>query len=415
MFLGVLKKKLTRLYCPHSLLGMEEQAPPTEKIEGSKLRKVAENLYQYCGSRTRYYARFRHKGQRIIQALGTRNAPCTSLPEAKRLLREHRNNLDRVEQVARRKTFSQLLEEFQKVMAGSKATLKYKKRYLGKLKADFPVPLNTRVGEIKKSHVIQFMAHFKASTADHYNHVLTLVREVFQYAVDDQMISISPVEGIKYSKRQANVKRLIPSWAEFERIVESIRSQVLADTADDSANLVEFMGKAGLGQAECAGLHWQDINFNSGEILVIRQKTRAEFSIPIYPTVRPLLERMDKARGEERTPTDKVFKVRDPKKALQSACQRLGLPAYSPRAFRRMFISRCLHTHGIDVQTIAAWQGHKDGGQLILRTYARASREHQQDMAKRIVAPQPPQPENAMGSTCLDPLAPDAIAAADQD
>jgi hypothetical protein len=231
---------------------MKDQTLPTEKASGPKLRKVAENLYQYSGARTRYYARFRHKGQRIIRPLGTRNAPCTSLPEAKRLLRDLRNNLDCVEEVATRKTFGQLLEEFQKVLTGSETTLKYKKRYLGQLKTEFPMPLNTRVGDIKKSHVVQFLARFKASTADHYNHVLTLVREVFQYAVDDQMITVSPVDGIKYRKRQATVKRLIPTWEEFEQIVASVRTQAHADTAEESADLIEFMGKAGLGQAECA-------------------------------------------------------------------------------------------------------------------------------------------------------------------
>jgi integrase len=354
-----------------------------------KPRKVAENLYLYSGAQPRYYARFRHRGQRIIRALGTRDTPCTSLPEAKRLLREYRNNLDHVEQAAMRKTFVQLLDEFQKIMAGSEATLKYKERYLGQLRTDLPVPLNTRVGDIKKSHVIQFLAKFKASTADHYNHVLTLVREVFQYAVDDKMITASPVEGVKYRKRQATVKRLIPTWEEFERIVASVRSQIYADTAKESADLIEFMGKAGLGQAECAGLLWQDINFKSEQILVIRQKTRAEFTIPLYPMVRQLLERMNAEREGYRDPTEKVFKVKDPKKALAAACVRLKLPQYSPRAFRRMFISRCLHDLGIDVQTIASWQGHKDGGQLILRTYARASDKHQREMAKRLVTPEP--------------------------
>ena len=80
-----------------------------------------------------------------------------------------------------------------------------------------------------------------------------------------------------------------------------------------------------------------------------------------------------------------------------------------------MFISRCLHELGIDVQTIASYQGHQDGGQLILRTYARASREHQQKMAKRIVAPQPPQPENATVPSCSVPDVADSAAVADRD
>ena len=53
-----------------------------------------------------------------------------------------------------------------------------------------------------------------------------------------------------------------------------------------------------------------------------------------------------------------------------------------------MFICRCLHDLGIDVQTIASWQGHKDGGQLILRTYARLNYKHQREMAKRLVSPE---------------------------
>ena len=53
-----------------------------------------------------------------------------------------------------------------------------------------------------------------------------------------------------------------------------------------------------------------------------------------------------------------------------------------------MFICRCLHDLGIDVQTIASWQGHKDGGQLILRTYARLNQKHQREMASRLVDPE---------------------------
>lgn len=363
---------------------------PTEEAPAPKMRKVAENIYQYTGSRTTYYARFRHKGQRIITALGTRAHPCTSLPEAKRLLREKRNELDSAEHIATRKTLAQIIAEFETVMAGSEATLKYKKRYLKRLKSDFPLPLTTRISEVKKSDILKFMALFKESTADHFNHVLTLVRDVFNYALTDRAITASPVEGIKYRKRQETNKKLIPTWEEFEQIVKSVRSQVYADTARESADLIEFMGKAGLGQAECAGLRWQDINFASEQIVLIRQKTRAGFTIPLYPVVRPLLERMDSERDPDRDPEEKVFKVREPKKSLEAACKRLGFPKYSPRAFRRMFITRCLHDLGIDVQTIASWQGHKDGGQLILRTYARLNHKHQREMAKRLVSPEDP-------------------------
>jgi hypothetical protein len=51
-----------------------------------------------------------------------------------------------------------------------------------------------------------------------------------------------------------------------------------------------------------------------------------------------------------------------------------------------MFITRCLEL-GIDAQTIAQWQGHRDGGQLILRVYARVSDAHTKKMAAKMSAP----------------------------
>ena len=345
--------------------------------------KMAEGIYQYETSGS-YYARFRHKGKRVFERLGTQESPCTSLPEAKRLLRTLKNSLDSTDLTASKKTLEQIIKEFEPIMPGSESTLKYKKRYIASLKKDFPLPQHTKMSDIKKSHILQFMALYKDATPDHYNHVLTLVRDVFNYAVDDKVIPSSPVEGIKYKKRADEVTRLIPAWEDFQAIVKSIRSQVYADTAKQSADLIEFMGLAGLGQAECAALTWGDISFKNSLITLIRKKTRTQFIIPLYPQVRPLLERME-SELESKDPRGKVFHVKDAKKALKSACNRLKLPRYSARAFRRMFISRCLHDLGIDVQTIASWQGHKDGGQLILRTYAKSNIKHQAKMAALLI------------------------------
>jgi integrase len=59
----------------------------------------------------------------------------------------------------------------------------------------------------------------------------------------------------------------------------------------------------------------------------------------------------------------------------------LKLPAYSHRSFRRMFITRAIEK-GIDVKVIAEWQGHRDGGKLILDTYSHVNRAHSHRMAQ---------------------------------
>jgi hypothetical protein len=46
-----------------------------------------------------------------------------------------------------------------------------------------------------------------------------------------------------------------------------------------------------------------------------------------------------------------------------------------------MFIIRAIE-RGVDVKVIAEWQGHKDGGKLILDTYSHVNRVHSYRMAQ---------------------------------
>jgi hypothetical protein len=39
---------------------------------------------------------------------------------------------------------------------------------------------------------------------------------------------------------------------------------------------------------------------------------------------------------------------------------------------------------GIDFKTIAAWQGHQDGGVLIAKTYSHLRNEHADKMAEKL-------------------------------
>jgi hypothetical protein len=46
-----------------------------------------------------------------------------------------------------------------------------------------------------------------------------------------------------------------------------------------------------------------------------------------------------------------------------------------------MFITRAIEK-GIDVKVIAEWQGHRDGGKLIVDTYSHVNPIHSQRMAQ---------------------------------
>jgi integrase len=60
----------------------------------------------------------------------------------------------------------------------------------------------------------------------------------------------------------------------------------------------------------------------------------------------------------------------------------LKFPHFEVRALRRYFITQALR-RGVDVPTVAQWQGHRDGGKLILATYADEVRlDHSLRMSK---------------------------------
>jgi integrase len=190
------------------------------------------------------------------------------------------------------------------------------------------------------------------------------------------MISASPAAHLHSAKREKPI-RLTPSFEQFKAIIADVRSQPFNADAQDSADFLEFLGLAGLGQAEAAALTCSDVDFEAQRIITFRHKTTTGFAVPLYPQIRPLLERLCNGRAHD----ERVFRIADARKALAGACRRLGYPPFSQRSLRRLFITRAIE-RGVDVKVIAEWQGHKDGGKLILDTYSHVNPAHSQRMAQ---------------------------------
>jgi integrase len=189
---------------------------------------------------------------------------------------------------------------------------------------------------------------------------------------------------IKY-RRRPDLTRLTPTREEFDAIVADLRSQSSnGHGAEDTADFVALSGFLGLGQAELSGIERQHINLTPGTIEVFRRKTRQSFKIPIYPEARPIIQRRLAAMPLE--PRSRMLPHNNCKKGLAAACKRIGLPNFEPRSLRRFFITSALLV-GVDIATVASWQGHKDRGALILKTYnAAIGLKHSLQMAK-LLAP----------------------------
>lgn len=338
-----------------------------------KLEKVAECLYRYSSNGV-YYALLKIGGKQKKFSLETTDAKV-----AKRKLADYRRNLGRVDLSAGRMTLRELCARHLSTIRGQKpATVRRKEDIAKRLLRDFPGGADCQISKIRLSAIEAWIASYGFGYASH-NLYVQFIKSLFTTAVDDRLLLDSPVARLQ-GRKVVKPVRITPSFEEFLKIVADVRVQAFNADAEDSANFLEFMGLAGVGQAEINGLTRDDFDFERKRIRLYRVKTSTPYFIPLFPQLEPVLLRM---RVPEMRRGEKVFAIKDGKKSLAGACRRLGLPEYSQRSLRRMFITRCIEL-GIDVKVIAEWQGHQDGGKLILATYSHVRKTHADEMAKKL-------------------------------
>src|SRR5438270_4847816 len=341
--------------------------------QNGAFQKVAECLYRYSSNGV-YYARFESGGKEVRRSLRTSDR--ASAQRALAWLKEERQQVDPAQG---KLTLGELCDRYAQTIQHQKPkTVERKTLVIRRVKSDWPTGRLTQITKIKPSHVDLWISRYRFGPVSRNQHAAE-IKHIFEMAVRDAIISRSPAAHLRRVKPPKPI-RATPSFEEFIAIVESIRSQKFnGHDAEESADFVEFLGFAGLGKAEAAALRQGDVDWNRETITTFRHKTKSGFAIPLYPQLRELLCR--RRHLFDSGPDECIFRIRDAKKAIAHACRRLNLPRYSHRSFRRMFITRAIE-RGVDVKTIAEWQGHKDGGKLILDTYSHVNRVHSQRMAR---------------------------------
>jgi integrase len=328
-------------------------------------------LYRYVPN-GRYFARVRYRGKLHRKSLETNDSAL-----AKRRLAEFRRTLERTDATSGNKSFAAVLDEYRATLIGAKSTVEDKSVIIDKIKSTLLGAETLPLRELKASQIKAWLAtHYGHKSASYYNSALMLVRDALEAAVRDRVITENPARDLKYRKRKTPI-RLTPTFDQFKQIVAEIRAQKFNQVAEQSGDFIEFLGLAGLGAAEAASLTPADVDLNAGHIIAYRHKTNAGFAVPIYPQLRPLLKKLSAGKAHN----ERLFQINEARKALTNACVRLGLAHFTHRSLRRMFITRAIEL-GVDVKTIAQWQGHRDGGLLILKTYSHVRPVHSQRMAQ---------------------------------
>jgi integrase len=357
------------------------------KANESDWKKVASCLYRYRGGT--YYALLKIRGKQVKQSLETSDREM-----ANRKLRELRAKLEKTNPALARRTLAEHRALFEALLTGAASTIESHKHHIRQLVERWPSDSPDIISKITKTHVAKWLKLFsdEALEASSINKRITSLRKFFDMAVDDGVIAEddTPMVRIKYGK-PADPIRLTPTEEQFRALVDDIRSQKSnGHGCNDSADFVELAGTLGLGQAELSGICRQDINLKTNKIQLFRRKSKQQFTIPIFPDARPIIER--RLANTEDFPDARLLPQDNCKKALEGACRRLNFPHFEPRSLRRFHITRSLRA-GIDAPTVGAWQGHKDGGKLVLKVYqAEVNDSHSQRMAAMLGA----KPENVV-------------------
>jgi integrase len=239
---------------------------------------------------------------------------------------------------------------------------------------------------------VNSLAKERDYSANTYNRLCLFVRQLFELARTDGMApyNLYAISGLRY-KAVHRKTPTIPTTAQFQQILAEVRAEKKNRKGVASGDFLEFQGTAGLGQAEASALIWSDIDFTAETMQIQRAKTGKYFTVPIYPKLRPLLVRMKqeaesqaKQENRELQKEERVFIIDNARKALTNACERLKFPEFTQRNLRQMFIVEAVRA-GVDVKTIAKWQGHQDGGKLIMDTYTEVIAADQQEFEKKQV------------------------------
>lgn len=340
---------------------------PTSTPPTSEYVKIPHVPGLYRSTRTgKYYGCKKVQGKRKERSLGT-----TDRKIAERRLRDWIDNLGKVAPEVEKTTLKELVRKFIAIsQAKAQGTRLTNEAILKKFLSWLPCKGSSEVRNIRTSQLDEWLAtHEPRLKNTSYNRYAGTLKQLFEVALNDRIIAESPFDRVRTRwKRPQGVQRCIPTLKQFAQIVQEVRTEVCSPWAKESGDFIEFLGLAGVGQAEAASLTWGAVNFATERISFRRHKTDRPFTVPIYPHLRPLMDRLRNESGEDVAPTQRVFKIKDAKKALAGACSRLGLHPFSQRNLRQCLIMR-LWKSGVDKKLIAKWQGHQDGGQLILDTY----------------------------------------------
>ena len=300
---------------------------------------------------------------------------------------------------ARRNTFAAVAEDFMKERAKH---LRSKDEYQRKLNVDIlPEWGDLPIAEIERADVKALIQKKAAASPIAANRLLTLVKTIFNYAVDEELIAASPAVRIRPEpeverERVLNATEIANFWTGLD--TAPIESPV--------RQLLRFLLVTGQRRGEATGARWDEIDFEANEWTIpsSRAKSGKAHVVPLSDLALDLLKDMSNGSdfvfpgARENAPLSPYSVSQGMRKSLKAL--KLTDNSATPHDLRRSFASG-LAELGFPRLTVSKLLNHREGGITAVYDrygYAEEMRTAMQAWGARLVeiVSGQPQPDNVI-------------------
>ena len=338
-----------------------------DTYKSKQLVQVAQNLYR--DGNGKYHARIMYKGKAHKKSLKT-----SDRETANRNLRDYEKSLAKQSVEKPDITFA----DASKLWLDSLYDLKHhsKRRRESSMKMLLPHFKHRKLRTITKQELSEWAAtRAKEVTERTFNIDRETLILLFEYA--KKTLGIIETNHAKdLAKMKVKKAKVVPpTREEFAQLVEYLDNSKRLNKevfSRNSAKFVRFLAYSGMRVEEARHVLWKHVNFETGKVLVTGNeegtKNHSQRSIPLFPSLRELLEECPE---DQRHANQPIFGIYSVQKLLMTASKAIGLPEgeyFGHHDMRHFFCTNAVENK-VDDNVIANWLGHKDGGVLVKTTY----------------------------------------------
>lgn len=216
-------------------------------------------------------------------------------------------------------------------------------------------------------------------------HNLSLISDVFTYAVKMGLVSDNPCSKVTIPKGEVKEKQIY-SQEEMEVLLTKLMGEPLKYKV-----FFYLIAYSGFRRSEMLGLEWKDIDFENNIISIHRTSNytaergtytdttktkRSQRTLKISPFIMDMLKQLKEEQDNEAlrlgtkwVETDRLFTKwngeemnnQTPYGWLKEFCEKNSLPFYGIHSFRH-FAASALISAGLDVTTVSGALGHSNSG-----------------------------------------------------